>query len=143
MSILHDVHTFISIHSTLKCLREAEEAKLLCKECSAGAFDEIVCEVCAVQCHKGHTLIPCEKKVCRCLHKDPTKMFDETNSPEISHAYTISLLSKTNTTTANQATIIGSSKNCSNQIDKKTLNSVYLNVIKIKQSSFNNRKWIA
>ena len=44
----------------------------------------IICKSCAIQCHKGHNLLPTflPAHFCRCVHSDPNKKFDGLKSSD-------------------------------------------------------------
>ena len=64
-----------------KCFREMNAANQICNDCSSDIFVAIICNACAAQCHKGHTLTFLKTfennfggdTFCRCLHMDPKK----------------------------------------------------------------------
>ena len=71
-------YIYFCVCSYLKCFREIEGANQKCMDCSSEIVDTIICRACAEQCHVGHTLIPSQTKLCRCVHKE-----DVTNSDKI------------------------------------------------------------
>ena len=96
-------------------------------DCSTDIFEIIVCGPCAIQCHKGHTLLQSSNSLCRCLHMNPLKnsnRLEETNNKE-NHP----LIPQSSNALRNETTTKESSKRCLVSLNKNNENEKYYTCI--------------